>query len=293
MDSEISRRWFSVRAAADGAEVSIFDEVGLWGVTVADFKKELDAVKDSPAITLYLNSVGGSVFDGMALYNLLLPLKDRLTVRVLGLAASIASIIALAGKRLIMADGAYLMIHNPVAGTIGSAEELRKTAELLDKIRDQMADLYSAKSRKSRREVRRLMDEETWFTAEEAVEAGFADEVDRGAAALAARGDLSRFQHAPRAVIERITMRKFPPATARDFERHLRDTGYSRTEAMRIVAGGFSAARVGSSSERAGRARGGVAAPSGSQPITAERQRETQLRIERLLGNHRNRRTDR
>jgi len=292
MDSEISRRWFSIRAAAGGAEISVFDEIGLWGVTVSDFKKELDAVKDSPAITLYLNSCGGSVFDGWALYSLLLPLRDRLTVRVLGLAASIASIIALAGKAIIMAEGSYFMIHDPVAGTIGTSEELRKTAELLDKIRDQMAEVYAAKSRKSRREIRRLMAEETWLTADEAVEAGFADEVDRGAAAVAARGDLSRFLHAPRAVLERNDTKKKPPATARDHERLLREAGYSRSEAMRITSRGFSAARVGSSGERAGRARDGMAAPS--QPITAEKQRMTRERIAAVLGHdNRNRRTDR
>jgi ATP-dependent Clp protease protease subunit len=281
---EISRRWFSVRADADSAEISLFDEIGLWGVSVSDFKKELDAVKDASSITLLVNAIGGAVFEGMAIYSLLAPLKDRLTVKVLGLAASIASIIALAGKTLIMAEGSYFMIHDPVAGMVGTAEELRKTAELLEGIRDSMAGIYAAKTHKSKREIRRLMADETWLTAEEAVAMGFADSVDHGAAAIAARGDLSKFMHAPEA-LQHSGEKKSPPATPRDFERALRDLGYSRTNAERITARGFSAAGAGGSGERSGMLHNGLAAPSSNnRPVSDSQSRRTRERMLHVLG---------
>lgn len=199
----VNRRWFSMKATETEAEISIFDEIGLWGITVADFKKEFDAVKDKPSITLLLNSPGGSVFDGMAIYNLLSPAKDRITVKVLGLAASIASIIALAGKRVTMAEGTYFMIHDPWAIIAGTAADMVKTAELLNSIGSTMADIYAERSTYTRDEIVKLMAEETWLTAQEAVEAGFADEADESMEVAALACDLSRFQHPPKALTAR------------------------------------------------------------------------------------------
>ena len=243
----INRRWFSMQADANAAEISVFDEVGGWGVTVADFKKELDAVKGAAAITLSINSPGGDVFAGMALYNLLLPLKARLSVRVLGLAASISSIIALAGKSLTMAEGAYFMIHNPWTIAAGTEKDLIKTAGLLGQIGASMADIYAARSGKKKAEILALMEDETWMDAQQAVTAGFANAVEP-AAQIAALADISKFnfQHAPRAVIDRAARKPNPPATARDFERYLRDGGYSRNVAEAIAAKGFSAVSKGS-----------------------------------------------
>lgn len=238
---EITRRWFSMKAAEGVAEVSIFDEIGGWGVRVADFKKEFDAIKDSKSITLYLNSPGGDVFDGMAIYNIIAGVKDKVTVKVLGLAASIASVLALAGKKLVMGAGTYLMIHDPWAIGIGTAADMRKTAELLDSIGANMADLYTARSGYERDEVVKLMAEETWLDAAAAHEAGFADEVDESVAVAAMAGDPAKFRHAPQAVAEHMTQKPIPPATARDFEALLRDAGYTRSQAMTITAEGFTA----------------------------------------------------
>ena len=94
-------KWFAIEAKADIAEISVFDEIGGWGITVAQFKEAFDLVKDKGQVTLMLNSPGGSVTEGMALYNILSSIRSKLTVEVVGVAASIASIVALAGKDLI------------------------------------------------------------------------------------------------------------------------------------------------------------------------------------------------
>ncbi len=244
---EIARRWFSMKTDDTVAEISIFDEIGGWGVSVSDFKKELDAIKNSASITLYLNSPGGDIFAAMAIYNLLSPLKDKITAHVIGWAASAASILALAGKKLLMGEATYLMIHNPWSIAMGTAKDFRKTADLLDQIGGNMADIYTARSNHTKDEILSLMDEETWMTGQEAIDHGFADELVTGEAVAALAGDITKFgfQHAPQAIIENVHKKSNPPATARDLEAILRDAGYSWTIAAGIVSKGFSAVRTG------------------------------------------------
>jgi len=250
----INRRWFSMKADETTAEISIFDEIGAWGVNASDFKKEYDAIKDRKEITLLLNSPGGDVFAGMTIYNILAPQKEKISVKVLGLAASISSVIALAGKSMIMGEGAYFMIHNPWAITMGTAQEIRQTADLLDSIGSGMADIYTARSNSDREEILSLMEEETWMTAEEAREAGFADSIEETAEVAALACDLSKFkfQHAPKALIENAKRKAPPPMTKRDFEKFLRDGGYSNSESRRITAKIFSTSDDAGSSEEMG-----------------------------------------
>jgi ATP-dependent Clp endopeptidase proteolytic subunit ClpP len=282
---EINRRWFSMKASDTEAEISIFDEIGIWGVTVADFKKELDAVKNRASIKLLLNSPGGSVFDGMAIYNLLAPIKDKLEVHVLGLAASIVSVIALAGKSLTMDTGTYFMIHDPWAIAMGTAKDFRSTADLLDQIGGNMADIYTARSSYTKEEIQVLMAEETWMTAQEAVDAGFADTMVEGQAIAALACDLSKFgfQHAPKALIEKVTKKGNPPATLRDFEALLRDAGgFSRSAAAGIAKKGFSAVRAGGSDEEgSGEPTSAAEAPTSDErpPKPAAAKRKTRDRI--------------
>ena len=101
----IRTKWFAIDAKPDAAEISVFDEIGGFGVSVAEFKDAFDLVKDQKEIKLLLNSPGGSVTEGMAFYNLMASVRSKLTVEVLGIAASIASIIALAGRELVMVRG--------------------------------------------------------------------------------------------------------------------------------------------------------------------------------------------
>jgi len=283
---EIIRRWFSMKATDEEAEISIFDEIGGWGVMVSDFKKELDAVKNRASIKLFLNSPGGSVFDGMAIYNLLVPIKDKLDVHVLGLAASIASVIALAGKSLTMESGAYFMIHDPWAIAMGTAKDFRKTADLLDQIGGNMADIYTARSTLTKEEIQALMTEETWMTAQFAVDAGFADSMVEGQAVAALACDVAKFgfQHAPQALIEKVTKKGNPPATLRDFEALLRDAGgFSRSAAAGIAKKGFSAVRPGGLDEEgSGEPESAAEAPTQDErppkPLAAKRKTGDRIR---------------
>lgn len=211
------KTWFDIKAAASGekqTDVMIFDEIGLWGVTAKDFATALKAIPEDHAITVRINSPGGSVFDGYAIFNALKSRAASVTTRVEGLAASMASIIALAGSKVTAAANSMLMIHNPMAGGTGDSDDLRKVADILDKLTGQLVGIYAAKSGKSEDEVRAAMDAETWFTAAEAKSWGLVDEVTDGVAAVASF-DVSRFRNAPQALAERKTG---------DFDKQLADS---------------------------------------------------------------------
>lgn len=167
--------WFDIKAKAEAeADVFLYDEIGGFGVNARDFISEIRA-SGAKKINLRINSPGGSVFDGLAIYNFLK--EQDVTVQVDGLAASIASIIAMAGKEVRIASNGFLMIHNPWGGAMGDSDEMRQTADLLDKIRDSLVGTYAKKTGKDAETIKRWMDEETWFSAEEAKENGFVDTI--------------------------------------------------------------------------------------------------------------------
>lgn len=178
-----ARDWYRIRAAADDdtAEIEIFDDIGggffSEGVTLKSFKKDWDKIKDRGAIRLLLNSYGGSVFEGLSIYNLIQEQRDRVTVEVMGIAASIASVVALAGARVIMREGAMYMIHQPFGAVIGNASDMRKVAATLDKVSGEIVSIYETQAKLSRNQLLEAMDAETWYTADEAVAVGFADEL--------------------------------------------------------------------------------------------------------------------
>lgn len=188
--------WYEIRnAAGDKAEVFIYDRIGesFWdeGITAKQFAQDLRAIT-ATQIDLHLNSPGGSVFDGQAIYNALLRHPASVTTYIDGLAASIASVIALAGDHVVMADNALFMIHNPSAAARGDANEMRKMADLLDKVCGVMVNTYEDKTGMDRDELEAAVDAETWYTAAEALEAGFIDEIGVEQA-IAAAFDLEAF----------------------------------------------------------------------------------------------------
>jgi ATP-dependent Clp endopeptidase proteolytic subunit ClpP len=194
-----ARTWYSIKNAADAgrAEAFIYDEIGIFGVSAKGFIDEIRAMKPQ-ALTVRLNTVGGSVFDGLAIYNFLKSLPD-VTVKIDGLAASIGSIIAMAGKRVEMAANGFLMIHNPSSWVDGEADDMRETADFLDKIRDSLVTTYAARTGKDAATVKKWMNEETWFSAQEAKDNGFVD-VITDELAMAASASVSRFAHPPAAL---------------------------------------------------------------------------------------------
>lgn len=201
-----ARPWYRIaNLSADTVEVSIFDEIGWFGITAADFARDLEAVA-AQRITLRLNSPGGDVFDGVAIYNALARHPATVDVVVDGLAASIASVIAMSGDTIAMSAAGRMMIHDALTLTVGNAAELRATADLLDSISSTIADVYAARAGGTADEWRARMVAETWFTADEARTAGLIDSVvplkgaDDGDSAPADRWDLSVFARRPAAV---------------------------------------------------------------------------------------------
>jgi ATP-dependent protease ClpP protease subunit len=178
---------------ADGsAEVQIYDPIGEnWygdGVTAKKFRNDLKALGNVSAITVRINSPGGEVFDGFAIYNALKEHPATVTVHVDGLAASIASVIAMAGDQVYMGEGAMFMVHSPWTIAMGDSDNMRSVADMLDKIEVGLVDAYVSGTGQDRGTVESWMEGETWFTRDEAISAGLADEFepnDTGEAAAA------------------------------------------------------------------------------------------------------------
>lgn len=170
---------------------------------------EIDAIEEGEEIEVHLNSPGGDAFDGVAIFNALRQHDGPVTIYVDALAASAASLIAMAGDTVIMGLGSMIMVHNPWMLTAGDADDHRKSAEMLDKLRDSYVSAYASKTGKSAEDLRDTLSEETWMTAEEAVSEGFADEVDeeadeQAAASAMAMHDFSEFQQVPGPVRDKI-----------------------------------------------------------------------------------------
>lgn len=232
------RDWYRIEAkAAEVAEVYIYDEIGYWGLTAKDFVKELGAVKAS-AITLHLNTPGGDVFDGIAIHNALRAHPAPVNVVVDSLAASIGSVIAMAGDSITMAKHSTMMIHDPFGLTMGNAGDMRQMAEVLDKMGDTIAGVYAERAGGSVREWRDRMLAETWYSDREAVAAGLANDVD-GDAQAEDKFDLSHFKNPPADLLGQAGEGEETKPSKRDLERALRDAGLSRAEAKALLAKGL------------------------------------------------------
>jgi ATP-dependent Clp protease, protease subunit len=226
-------------AASDDATIYLYDQIAWFAVSADQFVKDLAKVSAS-TIHLHVNSPGGDVFDGIAMYNALLRHPARIVTHVDGLAASAASVVALAGDEIRIAQGGFVMIHNAWGGVIGNAGEMRKTADVLDQIDGSLASLYAGRMAIDKDEAKALMDAETWFSAEDAVAKGFADVVE-DRAAVEASCDLSAFRNAPEGL--RVAASAAPKSTGkRAVEDCLRDEcGLSNAAAKKVLAAGFAA----------------------------------------------------
>ena len=184
---------------ADGsAEVQIYDPIGEnWygdGLTAKKFREDLKALGNVSAITVRINSPGGEVFDGFAIYNALKEHPATVTVHVDGLAASIASVIAMAGDHIYMGEGAMFMVHSPWTIAMGDSDNMRSVADMLDKIEVGLVDAYVSGTGQDRATVEAWMEGETWFTRDEAISAGLADEFEPAAEQSAAAHYMSKIE---------------------------------------------------------------------------------------------------
>jgi ATP-dependent protease ClpP protease subunit len=176
--------WFRMESSDRDsvAHIYITDMIGGWfGVDANDFVRELTAI-DKENITLHLNSEGGAVFDAVMIYNALKTHKANVLVQVEGIAASAASFIAQAGDEVVMMDGAMMMIHDASGIVLGNAQDMRDTADVLDKVSNNIAKIYAKRAGEDQNFWRELMKQEVWYDSAEAVTAGLADRVDEAPA---------------------------------------------------------------------------------------------------------------
>lgn len=173
-----TQSWYAINAQkqADEAEVMIYDVIGAWGINAQQFVSAFKAI-DAKTINVRINSPGGEVIEATAIYNAIREHPARVVVWVDGAAASAGSFIAMSGDEIRMADNSYMMIHEARGGVMGEADDMRKYADVLEKMNDNIAAMYQKKAGKSRKYWREKMAEESWFTAEEAKAEGLADRV--------------------------------------------------------------------------------------------------------------------
>jgi ATP-dependent Clp protease protease subunit len=207
-----NRQWFKVTAKTDSqpAEVYIYDEIGAGffggGVAAIDLIHQIKELKltAKDELLVRVNSPGGSVFEGTAIYNYLTSLKHTVNMRVDGVAASIASLIVMSGDTVTMPENSMMFLHNPQMLAIGNAADMRRAAEDLDTIRDSMAG-----SKLDKTSLYNMLDEETWLSAQEAVAVGLADTVDEPVQASAlAKFDFKQYGFKVPATLSTMMLRE-------------------------------------------------------------------------------------
>ncbi len=254
--------WYKVARAnkSDEVDVFIYDEIGFWGVQASDFVAELKEI-DTKTINLRVNSPGGSVFDGLAIYQAFASHPAKIIAYVDGWAASIASVIIMAADTIKVGEAAQVMIHKPWSFAMGSADDMRKEADVLDSIQEAIIDVYVARTGGDRDSITSQVNDETWFRGQEAVDAGFADEViplklkdpANPAASFDSEFFASIFPNIPDDIkaalpsasdarITPIEPFNFDSATEREFQNFLRQHGASGQRAKAITSSGFKAA---------------------------------------------------
>lgn len=189
-------------AGGDSATVYVYDAIGVWGIEAGPFVAAVRALT-VPKLDLRINSPGGDVFDARAMKAALDDYQGTITAYIDGLSASAASFLMMAADEIVIAEGGFVMIHNAWGLTIGNSEDHRAQAGILDKVDDSIVADYVARTGTDDAEIRRMMASETWFSAEEAVAAGFANRVQeskRQKAARASAWNLSAYQNTPAAL---------------------------------------------------------------------------------------------
>jgi ATP-dependent protease ClpP protease subunit len=202
MRKGIAETKFQALASSDVLTLRLYDIIGADlfgdGITAKGIADALATSGQFSSITLRINSPGGDLFEGVTIYNLLKSQNKPINVMVDGLAASAASLIAMAGDTCVMGDGACMMIHRAMGIAVGCSDEMLKTASVLDTVTDSASDIYVARTGMKKKKVMELMTAETWMTSQEAVDKGFATSTSpQKVKNIANRFDLSVFKNTP------------------------------------------------------------------------------------------------
>jgi ATP-dependent Clp protease protease subunit len=223
-------------AGTRSAEIKIYGDIGggWWdeGITAESIANEIDAL-DVDELNVRINSGGGLVFEGIAIYNAFARHSANVIMHIDGIAASIASVIAMAGDEIRISEGSHLMIHKPWSGVMGDATAMRKEADVLDTLEAGLIDIYVARTESKRADVQAWVDGETWFLGQAAVDAGFADVMVPAKTKKAASSALlNLFKKTPQNLLAAARAPEI-----REFETFLRDgEGLSNAQAKRIAA---------------------------------------------------------
>lgn len=223
ISTRVEQRWQpNIHAAtSDAATISIYEQIGYdaWddiGVDAKRIDAALRAIGDGKDIVVNINSPGGDVFEGIAIYNLLRNYNGTITVKIVGVAASAASIIAMAGDEIQIAKSAFIMIHNCWSYAFGNQHDMREAADYLAVFDDNAADIYADRANLAKDEIIKMLDDETWLSGEQAIQFGFADKY------------LSADQ------VE-TTNETTSQANARKLERVLAEAGMTRSERRKLI----------------------------------------------------------
>ena len=195
---------FFAKATAKRGEMYLYDEIGggffSEGITASSVQEALATMKGLDGVDVYINSPGGAVFEGVTIYNQLKRFAGQKTVHIDGLAASIASIIAMAGDEICMAENAMMMIHDPYGFAMGTSDDMRKQADAMDQVRGTLVNTYVARTKGDEKAISGWMAAETWMDAKQSVERGFADKITADRTVEASVGGmklLAKYRNAP------------------------------------------------------------------------------------------------
>jgi len=197
----MTKKWYDIKSVSkNNAEILIYGEIGEWGITAKNFAIDLKNIGNKKVITVRISSVGGSIIDGNAIYTTLKNNSAKINVEIDSVALSMGSVIAMAGDHIAMAENALMMIHNPHGGSYGDSNEMRKTADVMDKMKDTLITAYTNKTGLDTEILSTMMSDETWMNAEEAKDLGFIDEIT-GAVETDASFDFSKFKNVPKQLL--------------------------------------------------------------------------------------------
>jgi ATP-dependent Clp protease protease subunit len=229
------RKWYNLEESGDEATMYIYDMIGVnwWGEGL-DPKSFIDDITKSKAkrLNIHINSPGGFIYDGFAIYNFLANSEKHIVAHVDAVAASTAGWIFQAADERIMHESSQLMLHDPSTYMAGNAEDLRREADELDRMKKQIADIFAKRSKQKPEKIEEIMSNITYMTGKEALELGLTDKVVENKHAMNIAFDLSLLPNPPESLVKTQNAER-----KRNLEDALRDAGYSRAEAKRLAAG--------------------------------------------------------
>lgn len=178
----LGKSWYQIKNRINGEteiEIAIMENIGGWGIDAKAFRDDIKRIGADEPLHVHINSDGGDVIAGNEIFNILVEHNGHVRVSIGALAASIASVVAMAGDEISIAENGFLMIHNPWTMAMGDAKEMKKISDILDKLKDSIIMAYTSQTELPKDEIAALMDDETWMTSEEALENGFVDRIDK------------------------------------------------------------------------------------------------------------------